>query len=194
MSHWVRRTLTAGAISADAAEAVAVARREPGNIATLILPADAAWTDLPAGASAPVIAARDAAPRTSAEAVRAAADAIRSGENTVLMLGGAALRGRALEAAGRIARATGVRLISETSNRRIERGRTRTPVDRLPYPIDLAVAKLKDARRLVLAGARAGGLLRLSGQAQPAGAARLRAGRAGHAGTGSGAGAGMAGR
>ena len=53
MSHWVRRTLTAGAISADAAEAVAVARREPGNIATLILPADAAWTDLPAGASAP---------------------------------------------------------------------------------------------------------------------------------------------
>lgn len=155
MSHWVRRTLTAGAISADAAEAVAVARREPGNIATLILPADAAWTDLPAGASAPVIAARDAAPRTSAEAVRAAADAIRSGENTVLMLGGAALRGRALEVAGRIARATGVRLISETSNRRIERGRTRTPVDRLPYPIDLAVAKLKDARRLVLAGARA---------------------------------------
>ncbi|MBR8653910.1 acetolactate synthase large subunit [Achromobacter sp. Marseille-Q0513] len=155
MSHWVRRTLTAGAISADAAEAVAVARREPGNIATLILPADAAWTDLPAGAPAPVIAAREAAPRTSAEAVRAAADAIRSGENTVLMLGGAALRGRALEAAGRIARATGVRLISETSNRRIERGRTRTPVDRLPYPIDLAVAKLKDARRLVLAGARA---------------------------------------
>ena len=35
-----------------------------------------------------------------------------------------------------------MRLISETSNRRIERGRTRTPVDRLPYPIDLAVAKL----------------------------------------------------
>ena len=100
-----------------------------------------------------MIAARDAAPRTSAEAVRAAADAIRSGENTVLMLGGAARA--ALEAAGRIARATGVRLISETSNRRIERGRTRTPVDRLPYPIDLAVAKLKDARRLVLAGARA---------------------------------------
>ena len=191
MSHWVRRTLTAGAISADAAEAVAVARREPGNIATLILPADAAWTDLPAGASAPVIAARDAAPRTSAEAVRAAADAIRSGENTVLMLGGAALRGRALEAAGRIARATGVRLISETSNRRIERGRTRTPVDRLPYPIDLAVAKLKTRDAWCWRRARGWAF---AGQAQPAGAARLRAGRAGHAGTGSGAGAGMAGR
>ena len=103
MSHWVRRTLTAGAISADAAEAVAVARREPGNIATLILPADAAWTDLPAGASAPVIAARDARAAHLGRGRARAADAIRSGENTVLMLGGAALRGRALEAAGRIA-------------------------------------------------------------------------------------------
>ena len=191
MSHCVRRTLTAGAISADAAEAVAVARREPGNIATLILPADAAWTDLPAGASAPVIVARRRAAH-SAEAVRAVADAIRSGENTVLMLGGAARR--ALEAAGRIARATGVRLISETSNRRIERGRTRTPVDRLPYPIDLAVAKLKDARRLVLAGARAPvGFFAYPGKPSllaPPDCAQV----AGHAGTGSGAGAGMAGR
>jgi len=87
--------------------------------------------------------------------VRAAAAAIRSGEVTVLMLGGAALRERALNAAGRIARATGVRLMSETSNRRIERGGARTPVDRLPYPIDMAVAKLKDVKHLVLAGAKA---------------------------------------
>ena len=83
----------AGAISADAKSA-AVARREPGNIATLILPADAAWTDLPAARAS----ARDRGARRRAahpaEAVRAAADAIRSGENTVLMLGGAA-RGRA---------------------------------------------------------------------------------------------------
>ncbi|KAG1529879.1 hypothetical protein G6F50_017694 [Rhizopus delemar] len=71
------------------------------------------------------------------------------------MLGGAALRERALTAAGRIARATGVRLMSETSNRRIERGGDRTPVDRLPYPIDMAVAKLKDVKHLVLAGAKA---------------------------------------
>lgn len=45
--------------------------------------------------------------------------------------------------------------MSETSNRRVERGGDRTPVERLPYPIDLAVAKLKDVRHLVLVGARA---------------------------------------
>jgi acetolactate synthase-1/2/3 large subunit len=152
MSHWVKRTTKAADLSADAAEAVGVARRSPGNIATLILPADAAWTDLPEN-TAPVLAKSEALAQTSADAVRAAVAAIRSGEVTTLMLGGSALRERALNAAGRIARATGVRLVSETSNRRIERGGSRTPVDRLPYPID--VAKLKDVRHLVLVGAKA---------------------------------------
>ncbi len=154
MSHWVKRTLTAGALSADAAEAVGVARQAPGNVATLILPADTAWTELPEN-TPPVLAPRTAPAQTSAQAVRAAAAAIRSGENVTLMLGGAALRERALNAAGRIARATGVRLMSETSNRRVERGGSRTPVERLPYVIDLAVSKLKDVRHLVLVGARA---------------------------------------
>ncbi|KAG1442625.1 hypothetical protein G6F57_018343 [Rhizopus arrhizus] len=171
MSHWVKRTMTAAAVSSDAAEAIAVARRAPGNIATLILPADAAWTDLSDNAPAPVLVKDAALAQTSADAVRAAAAAIRSGEVTVLMLGGAALRERALNAAGRIARATGVRLMSETSNRRIERGGDRTPVDRLPYPIDMAVAKLKD----------------------PAGAAGQQSGRAGERRAGSGARAGMVG-
>ncbi|WP_080362701.1 acetolactate synthase large subunit, partial [Bordetella pertussis] len=67
---------------------------------------------------------------------------------------GAALRGRALAAAGRIAHATGVRLAAETSSRRIERGANRPPVVRLPYPVDLAVAFLKDVRHLVLVGSR----------------------------------------
>ncbi|KAG0925064.1 hypothetical protein G6F32_013692 [Rhizopus arrhizus] len=60
MSHWVKRTMTAAAVSSDAAEAIAVARRAPGNIATLILPADAAWTALSDNAPAPVLV-KDAA-------------------------------------------------------------------------------------------------------------------------------------
>jgi acetolactate synthase-1/2/3 large subunit len=154
MSHWVKRGMSAESMSADAAEAIAVARRHPGNIATLILPANSAWTELSADSQV-VKVVDEAVPHTTIEAVRAAAKAIRSGEVTTLMLGSTALRQRALDAAGRIARATGVRLLSETSNRRIERGGDRTPVDRLPYPIDLAVAKLKDVRHLVLVGAKA---------------------------------------
>ncbi|MBB5214509.1 acetolactate synthase large subunit [Parapusillimonas granuli] len=155
MSHWVRRTPDAQSVSADAAEAVRVACRAPGQVATLILPADAAWTDLPSGTPAPVRARVDPPGKTSAESISAAARAIRSGQATVLLLGGAALRGRALAAAGRIAHATGVRLVAETSNRRVERGRTRPPVARLPYPVDLALDSLKDAKHLLLAGSRA---------------------------------------
>src|SRR5690606_25245257 len=66
-----------------------------------------------------------------------------------------ALREPALTVAGRIARATGVRLLSPTSNRRTERGVNRTPVTRVPYPVDQAVALLKDVRQLILVGASA---------------------------------------
>ncbi|OZI41092.1 acetolactate synthase large subunit [Bordetella genomosp. 1] len=154
MSHWVDRITDAASVARQTGEAIRVARSAPGNIATLILPADAAWTDLPASTPAPVAVTPDAPKPAQADAIRAAAAAIRSGENTTLLLGGTALRGRALEAAGRIAQAFNVRLASETSNRRLERGGARAPVTRLPYPVDMAVAFLKDVRHLIMVGAR----------------------------------------
>ncbi len=72
----------------------------------------------------------------------------------MLLLGGAALRGKALELAGRIAARTGCRLMSEYGNARAEGGAGRVRADRLPYPVDAALATLKDVRELVLAGAR----------------------------------------
>ncbi|AHV94666.1 thiamine pyrophosphate enzyme, N-terminal TPP binding domain protein [Bordetella holmesii 30539] len=194
MSHWVGRIDNAAAVAARTSEAIEVARQAPGNVATLFLPADAAWTDLPDGTPAPAPVDIQAPLRPDGDAVRAAAAAIRSGEKTMLMLGGAALRGRALAAAGRIAQATGVRLASETSNRRIERGLGRVPVARLPYPVDMALAFLKDVRNLVLVGARAGCFFCLSRQTQPFGALGVQCGGTGHPRAGSGAGAGMAGR
>src|SRR5579862_589343 len=55
-SHWVRTTPDAGSVSADTAAAIAAARTAPGRVASLIVPADAAWTPLP-GAPSPVVAA-----------------------------------------------------------------------------------------------------------------------------------------
>lgn len=154
MSHWVDRIADAASVARQTGEAIRVARSAPGNVTTLILPADAAWTDLPDNTPAPTPVQPDAPKPVAAEAVRAAADAIRSGQSTTLLLGGTALRGRALAAAGRIAQAFGVRLVSETSNRRIERGITRAPVTRLPYPVDQAVAFLKDVKHLIMVGSR----------------------------------------
>ena len=152
VSHWVKTAATSQTLAADCAAAIHEARRAPGRIATLIAPADTAWGEADALAEAePAASAKSA---TSA-AVGEAARALASGEPAILMLGGAALRGKALELAGRIAAKTGCRLISEYNNARAESGAGRVRVDRLPYPIDTALAALKGTRRLVLAGAKA---------------------------------------
>ena len=45
VSVWVRRSLRAEDVAADAVDAVAAACAPPGGVATLILPADVSWTD-----------------------------------------------------------------------------------------------------------------------------------------------------
>lgn len=152
MSHWVRTTRTPDAVSRDTAEAIRVAMTPPGNIATLILPADAAWGEV-AGTIVPA-GRRPAALQVDQDAVREAAAAIRSGRRTVLMLSGRALRAKALETASRIARATGVRLMAQGSNGRIERGAGRVAIERVPYVVDQALAALAGTEQMILVGAK----------------------------------------
>ena len=149
VSHWVRTSRSARTVAADAAEAVAVARTPPGRVATLILPADTAW-DEAEGPAAPLPLL--AAPRVLDETVARAASALRAGEAT-LLIGGAALRAKGLELAGRIAAATGARLLAPGSNARVERGAGRVAVERVPYPVDIALTRLAESRRFVLLGA-----------------------------------------
>ena len=52
MSHWIGRVKDADHVSQEAAQAITQARTAPGRIATLILPADAAWTETHAPLSA----------------------------------------------------------------------------------------------------------------------------------------------
>lgn len=153
MSHWVRTCGSADEVGRDTAEAVRQARSAPGRIATLILPADAAWDTTAHGAAA----VAEPAPRrqVAREKMREAVAAIRSGKRTMLMLSGVALRAQPLETAGRIAKATGVRLISQQSNGRIERGAGRVMIDRVPYPVEHALATFKDVEQLILVGAKA---------------------------------------
>ncbi len=57
VSHWLRSAASAKVAASDGAHAVAAARAIPGQIATLILPADSAW-DEAEGPSAPLPARR----------------------------------------------------------------------------------------------------------------------------------------
>ena len=152
MSHWVKSSPKADGIAADGALAVEAARTAPGQIATLILPADTAWNPggKPVTANAPAARAG-----VDAAAVKAAAEALTgAGANGMLMLGGIALREKALDYAGKIAAKTGCKLLSEGQNARLERGAGRVKVDRVPYVVDMARGVLKDTSTMVLCGAK----------------------------------------
>jgi acetolactate synthase-1/2/3 large subunit len=129
VSHWVVSSLDPRTAAADTARAVQAARSGAGQIASLLLAADAAW--LPADRPAPALPFSGLS-SVSDSAIVQSVDALRSGERVALLLRGEALRGAGLRAAGRIAAATGARLICDTFAPRIERGAGRIPVERLP--------------------------------------------------------------
>src|ERR1700751_4890518 len=87
--------------------------------------------------------------------VGAAAAGRRSGEPCVLLLGGEGMHRAGLEAASRVAQATGARMLGETFPARHERGAGLPAIDRLAYLAEFAIAQLGDVRHLILAGARA---------------------------------------
>ena len=147
VSGWVRRTMDTAEVSADAAEAIAFARAQQ-RIATLILPADVSWSD---GA----VPAESVAPQPYSDPVDAAGveDALRSGEPTVILVGGDATRAAGLSAATRLAQRFGARLFCETFPTRLERGAGIPAVERIAYLGEAAAAQLDGTTRLILAGA-----------------------------------------
>lgn len=152
VSAWVRRTASPTTLAADAAEAIAVASVRPGRIATLIIPHDCQLE--PANGPAPMgVVPRP--PVVSDPAIARSVECLRRDEPRLLFLGGVALRERGLQAAARIAGATGCALMCETFPARWERGAGTPVVERLPYFPDQAMAALAPYRSIVLAGARA---------------------------------------
>lgn len=93
--------------------------------------------------------------KASDDALDEAVAALRSGEPAVLFLGDRAVRAEGLALAARVAARTGARLMAQVSNARIERGAGRVPIDRLPYPVDQAVAALAGTRHLIVVGTTA---------------------------------------
>src|SRR5690606_37234389 len=87
VSPWIRWSQKPADVGRDAAEAIAVASGPPGQVATLVLPADVSWSA--GGLVADPIPARPATPVDS-DAIDAVAAALRSGEPCGLLLGGSA--------------------------------------------------------------------------------------------------------
>lgn len=149
VSEWVRTSKTADEVGVDAARAVQAACSWPGKIATLILPADSAWSET-LYTGDPLLGG--APKRVEAADVNAVAAALKSGRKAVMFMTGAVLTDPGLTLAGKVRAATGVDLLAQTSNRRIDRGAGRVAVNKLPYPVDHALATLKDYELIILLG------------------------------------------
>jgi acetolactate synthase-1/2/3 large subunit len=151
VSGWIRSSRSALMAAADGARAVQASREPPGQVATLILPADTAWSE----ADRPVPALplpQVAAPE--AKAVDQVASALRTGKKTVILIRGSALKEQGLKMAGRISAKTGARIVCDTLAPRLQRGAGRVGVERIPYLAEDIVQFLEGVEQLVLVGAK----------------------------------------
>ena len=153
VSGWVRSPKSSDDIATAAADAVAAAAGPPGQVATLILPADVSWSDA-RGPAEPVTPAAPVQP--DADRVRAAADALRSGESAALLVGGRVLMSEAgLVAAARVAEGSAAKLLAETFPARLRRGAGLPSVDRLGYLAEFMEMQLAGVRHLVVIDTKA---------------------------------------
>ena len=133
-------------------DALADSLKHNGSISTFVVPADHAWTDIEASLSelpdTPLTTVSDTT-------ISEIAAQLQSASNSCLFLGGRTLREEALHQAGRIAAATGCRLVTETFFARQARGVGRVPTERLAYFGEAATEQLAGIDLLVLAGTKA---------------------------------------
>ncbi len=151
VSAWVHTSTSSHEVGTDVTRAVQAALQPPGQIATLILPADTAWLD----AERPAPPLPKPAPAAVADvAVRQSAEALASGRNTMILMRGAALQEEGLRAAAQVAAKTGARLACDTFAPRWQRGAGRAIIEQIPYFAEQIVDFMKGVQQLVLVGAK----------------------------------------
>jgi acetolactate synthase-1/2/3 large subunit len=149
VSGWVRTAASARTLPRDGAAAVEAAMGPPGQVATLIVPADVAWNEAAGPVAPPPPPKRET---VAPEAVAGCAAALRSGQPAAILMSGPVLRARGLAVAQRVAAATGARLFCDTFNTRLERGAGRATIHPLPYFAEAALEALRGIRHLILVG------------------------------------------
>jgi acetolactate synthase-1/2/3 large subunit len=148
-SLWVKSAERPDQVAALAAEAVAASLAPPCGCASLILPADAAWLDAPAGEA--VIAQRPVRPAAAAEAVDAVARALKGASRPAVLIGGQACRAEGLEQAARL-KAAGIEVFSDTFVARQRRGAGAFAPRRIQYFAEQALSDLEGVDVMAFAG------------------------------------------
>jgi acetolactate synthase-1/2/3 large subunit len=153
LDGWHRTTLISDSVATDTADAIRAAYGPPGQIATLILPADVSWSDLSHTPTTWPLASRPILSAPDERELNRAIEALRS-KRTALLVGGTALDAPQLNLANRIAAATSSKFIVETFPAIMERGAGVESPDRLIYVSEFAIAQLQDLDAMIVVGAR----------------------------------------
>ncbi|MDD9943637.1 MAG: acetolactate synthase large subunit [Myxococcales bacterium] len=152
VSGWVVTSQAPERVAGDGARAVAAARAHPGQIASLILPADVSWGA--AEGPAPPVEPQPArqVPETTVEAI---AEVLRGGEPCALLMGGTAVLREGLMHGARVATKTGAKFLCETFPARLSRGAGVPVIERLAYLAEMAAGQLAGLKHLVLVDTKA---------------------------------------
>jgi len=150
-SKWLRTSASSSEVGRDIAEAIVAARTAPGKIATLIVPADVVWSE---GGTVAALPPLPRPPLPSTAAVAHAAAMLRTGLRTAILMAGNSLYGDGLVIAGRIAAATGAKLLAPYPFTRLQRGAGIPRVDRVQYVLEQGIEQFKEFRQLILVGAK----------------------------------------
>ena len=149
VSGWQRTSTSVETLSKDTADAISAAMR--GQVSSLIVPNDFQWSDcMDETISKPHFSIEP----VDYDAVKKAAKLLKTDQKTVIILGGRALKKKALNAAARIKAKTGCDLLAETFPARMERGAGIPALDRIPYFPEQAVDLLSKYQVVILAGAK----------------------------------------
>ena len=147
VSAWVHTSSQSTQVGHDAAMAVRAANTYPGQIATLILPANVSWEE--GGVEAAPLPA-PVPPAADGSAIDNAARALRSSRNVLLLLSGDAVMPPAQALVQRIAQATGAAVMADYVTAHLARGRGRMPLERVPYGMDAAIQALARFEHIIL--------------------------------------------
>ncbi|MDA0346461.1 MAG: acetolactate synthase large subunit [Verrucomicrobia bacterium] len=150
VSGWVKTTTDSKLVAQDGAAAIAASQSPPGQVATLILPADTAWNEAHGPAKPKPIQKPNNIPGGRISEI---ATIIRTKNNVVLLVGDHVLRSEKLQRiTSSISKKFGARFMAKWFGARIERGAGRPIIERLAYFVDQSLEILKDTEHLVLIG------------------------------------------
>ena len=149
-SVWVKSAETPDEAADLTSEAIVASQTGAGGTATLILPADAAWSE--ASRIGPKVQA-PARAKPDDKHIGSIAEALKAARKPVLLVGTTALTEAGVAAAGRIA-LCGVRVMIDTFTGRQPRGAGRYAPDKMMYFGEMALADLEGSDLMVLAGTK----------------------------------------